>query len=137
MREKSHPTRKWDIDVANFLERLRPDFRERWNGNMALGDLVILYDRNEDTEEFVYFIGYEYGVAINELKLTLSNKKTVKEDGLTIIDYLNKSKNAMRVFEQKKYLLIQQKYNRLNVPKEYIPKYKEKEKERPEGTVID
>lgn len=137
LREKSHPTRKWDIDVANFLERLRPDFRERWNGNMALGDLVILYDRNEDTEEFVYFTGYEYGVAINELKLTLSNKKTVKEDGLTIIDYLNKSKNAMRVFEQKKYLLIQQKYNRLNVPKEYIPKYKEKEKERPEGTVID
>ncbi|WP_101773527.1 phage tail protein [Peptostreptococcus faecalis] len=137
LREKSYPTRKWDIDVVNFLERLNPLNRLNWNGQMSLGDLVILYDRENDTEEFIYFTGYSHKVRSNELSIKLSNKKTVKEDGITIADYLTQAKNAMRAIDAKKYLFIQQKYNRLNLPKEYIPKYKEKERDRPEGIIID
>ena len=98
---------------------------------------VILYDKDMDTEEFVYFIGYKHRVQENDMEITLSNKKTEQEDGLTIADYLTGAKNSMREFDAKKYLLIQQKYNRLNLPREYIAKYKEEERKRPDGIVID
>lgn len=137
LREKAKPTYKWDLDVVNFLNRLEPIDRLSWSGSLGLGDLVILYDKDTDTEEFVYFIGYKHSVQENNMEITLSNKKTEQEDGLTIADYLTGAKNSMREFDAKKYLLIQQKYNRLNLPREYIAKYKEEERKRPDGIVID
>ena len=108
-----------------------------WVGNLALGDLIILYDKDENVEEFVYFVGYTHNVSENSLKIRLSNKKTEKEDGLTIADYLTSAKNSMRDIESKKYLAMQQKYKRLNVPREFIAKYNEPKKKRPSGTIID
>ena len=137
LRDKSHPTKKWDIDVANFLSRLTSVDGLSWAGNLALGDLIILYDKDENVEEFVYFVGYTHNVTDNSLKIRLSNKKTEKEDGLTIADYLTSAKNSMRDIESKKYLAMQQKYKRLNVPREFIAKYNEPKKKRPNGTIID
>lgn len=137
LRDKSYPTRKWDIDVANFLSRLMTIDRLNWVGTLALGDLVILYEKDVNKEEFVYFVGYSHNVKDNQLKIKLSNKKTEKEDGLTIADYLTSAKNSMRDIEASKYLAIQQKYNRLNVPKEFISKYNIPKKKRPDGTIIN
>lgn len=56
---------------------------------------------------------------------------------MTIADYLTSAKNSMRDIESKKYLAMQQKYKRLNVPREFIAKYNEPKKKRPNGTIID
>lgn len=137
LRDKSNPTSTWNISLLNFLEKLNPIGRLNWCGELSLGDVVILYDEETDTEEFIYFVGYKHHVSENKIEMTLSNKKTIRDDGRTIADYLTDAKNAMRAFDSKKYLLIQQKYNRLNLPREFVPKYKEEKKKRPDGVTID
>lgn len=137
LRDMSYPTRSWDIEVSNFLNRIINKDGYSWQGQLSLGDIVVLYDRETDTEEMVYLTGCTQSVHGNDLSITLSNKKTTKEDGKTIADYLNQARNSMRILDSKKYLLIQQKYNRLNLPKEYIPKYKEEKPKYQYGTMID
>lgn len=135
--DKSYPTRKWNIDVANFLDRIKTPYGVSWNGDLSLGDLVVLYDRETDSEEFTFLNEYKHMVRDNKLKITLSNKKTEKEDGLIISDYLTNAKNALRDIDSNRYLNVLLKYNRMNVPKEFISKYNLPKKKRPDGTVIN
>lgn len=137
LRDKALPTRTWDLDVVNFISRVTPSPSYDWNGDLSLGDIIIIYDKDMGTEEFVYLNSFSINYHDNSIKLHLSNKKTNKANGLTIADYITKARDSMRIVDSKKYLLIQQKYNRLNLPKEYIPKYREKDKKYPYGTSID
>lgn len=137
LRDRCVPTKKWEIESVDFLSRVILKDSVQWKGDITLGDLIILYNRENNKEEFVYLIEYEYSPNEKSLKLVLSNKKTTKDNGMVIADYLSSAKNAMRLLDAKKYLLVEQKYKRMNVPREYIPKYKEESKKRPNGTIID
>ena len=77
--EMKYPTRTWSIDSMNFVERLIDnEFRNQWNGQLGLGDMIILKD--EDTEnDVVYLVGYTQNFKDKTLQLELSNKKGNKE----------------------------------------------------------
>ncbi|WP_051365942.1 hypothetical protein [Metaclostridioides mangenotii] len=80
----------------------------------------MLYDREEDTEDLIYFVGYTQDFKDNTLKIDLSNKKRKEDDIRTIADYLTKSKHTLKSLNKKKYLLNRQKYNRINVPESVV-----------------
>lgn len=124
LRDSSYPTYSWEMDSINFFKRTNylDQFDKGWQGNLSLGDLIILYDREENKEQLIYVVGYN--LTQTDLKFTFSNKKTWKPNGTTLSDYLLRAKNAMRTLESKRYLFIQQKYNRLNIPSEFVPKEK-------------
>jgi hypothetical protein len=118
---KCRPAVEWSIDSVNFLSRLLDTgFRKHWQGNLSLGDVIMLYDREEDTEDLIYFVGYTQNFRDNTLKIDLSNKKTKEDDIRTIADYLTKSKHTLKSLNKKKYLLNRQKYNRINVPESEV-----------------
>jgi PAS domain-containing protein len=118
---KCRPAVEWSIDSVNFLSRLLDTgFRKHWQGNLSLGDVIMLYDREEDTEDLIYFVGYTQNFKDNTLKIDLSNKKTKEDDIRTIADYLTKSKHTLKSLNKKKYLLNRQKYNRINVPESEV-----------------
>lgn len=118
---KCRPTIEWSIDSVNFLNRLLDTgFRKHWKGDLSLGDVIMLYDREEETEDLIYFVGYTQNFKDNTLSLDLSNKKTKEDDIRTIADYLTKSKHTLKSLNKKKYLLNRQKYNRINVPESVV-----------------
>jgi hypothetical protein len=118
---KCRPTIEWSIDSVNFLNRLLDTgFRRHWKGDLSLGDVIMLYDREEDAEDLIYFVGYTQNFKDNTLKIDLSNKKTKEDDIRTIADYLTKSKHTLKSLDKKKYLLNRQKYNRINVPESVV-----------------
>lgn len=118
---KCRPAVEWSIDSVNFLSRLLDTgFRKHWKGDLSLGDVIMLYDREEDTENLIYFVGYTQNFKDNTLKIDLSNKKTKEDDIRTIADYLTKSKHTLKSLNKKKYLLNRQKYNRINVPESEV-----------------
>lgn len=113
----SIPTTEWSVDSVNFLNRLLDTgFRNHWKGNLSLGDVILLYDSKEQSEDLIYFVGYTQNFKDKTLKLDLSNKKMKENDIQTIADYLTKSKHTLNSLSKKKYLLNRQKYNRINVP---------------------
>ncbi len=115
------PTIEWSIDVVNFLSRIiNTGFRKHWKGDLSLGDIIILYDSQDEKEEIIYFVGYTQNFKDKTLKLDLSNKKTKENDVRTIADYLTKSKHTLRALNKKSYLLNRQKYNRINVPESVV-----------------
>ncbi|MCC0705393.1 hypothetical protein IC213_20375, partial [Clostridioides sp. ES-S-0049-02] len=118
---KCRPTIDWTIDSVNFLSRIiNMEFRQHWNGSLSVGDIIIFYDRNENTEDIIYFVGYTQNFKDGSLNLDLSNKKLKEDNTRTISDYLTKSKHTMDSVNKKKYLLNRQKFNRMNVPESVV-----------------
>lgn len=110
---KSKPTFTWEIEVSNFLNRVIDNgFRQHWNGELSLGDIIILYDKENDKEELLYFVGYTQDFNEKTLKLELSNKKIKDDNTITIADTLGKAESMIKTISLKKYLFIQQKYNK-------------------------
>jgi hypothetical protein len=113
--EMKYPTRTWSIDSMNFVERLIDnEFRNQWNGQLGLGDMIILKD--EDTEDdVVYLVGYTQNFKDKTLQLELSNKKGNKEFSLSIGERLTQAKEVYKNYNKNKYLLNSIKLNRLGV----------------------
>ena len=113
--EMKYPTRTWSIDSMNFVERLIDnEFRNQWNGQLGLGDMIILKD--EDTEnDIVYLVGYTQNFKDKTLQLELSNKKGNKEFSLSIGERLTQAKEVYKNYNKNKYLLNSIKLNRLGV----------------------
>ena len=113
--EMKYPTRTWSIDSMNFVERLIDnEFRNQWNGQLGLGDMIILKD--EDIEDdVVYLVGYTQNFKDKTLQLELSNKKGNKEFSLSIGERLTQAKEVYKNYNKNKYLLNSIKLNRLGI----------------------
>ena len=117
--QKCRPTIEFDIDVDDFTSRLiTNDYYKQWNGVLGLGDVISLYDKENNSEEFVYFVGWEKSYNKNESKnkitLTFSNKKTKKDNSKVISDLLKNTKNNKKIIGSNKWLWNNQKYNRVD-----------------------
>lgn len=115
---KSYPTTDYDIDVVNFINRIMDNnFRLHWKGDLGLGDIIILYDKDLDEEVFLYVTDYTQSPNLGDkgLSITLSNKKYKDKNLRTIADKLKEGSLAMRTIQKKSYILNEAKYNRLNL----------------------
>ena len=112
--EMKYPTKTWSIDVVNFIERLIDnEFRVQWNGQLGLGDMIIL--KGENIEEAIYLVGYTQNFKDKTLQLELSNKKGNKDFSLSIGERLTQAKEVYKNYKNNKYLLNNIKLNRVGV----------------------
>ena len=109
------PTVEFSIDSVNFLDKLlMKGDRKQWQGHLGLGDVICLYDKEKNTEEFLYFVGWEKDYRNNTLQLTFSNKKTKSETARSIADLLKTAKNNKKTISSNRYVWNNQKYNRVD-----------------------
>ncbi len=111
--ELSRPTKSWTIDSVNFIERLLDnDARNQWEGQLGLGDMIIL---KGDTAEPIYLVGYTQDFKNQRLHLQISNKKSNNDFSLSIGERLTQAKEAYEDLKVNKYLLNSIKLKRLGV----------------------
>ena len=109
------PTNDIDIDVVNFMGRIIDNgFRQHWSGELALGDIISLQDR-EGKEYLRYLVSITRDLENNDLQLKLSNKKTNIDNTKVISDWLSQSSRNLRTINSNKYLWVQHKKNRINL----------------------
>lgn len=113
---KCKPTISYSIDVVDFTQRIISN--DTFNDfDLSLGDLIVLYDKSKQKEEYVYFVGWSksYDFKGNTtLSLDLSNKKTNKTNTKVIADLLKDAKNNKKLICTSKHLLNNQRYNRFD-----------------------
>ena len=118
------PSVSYTLDIKNFMSRIMSkSFRLQWQGDIGLGDIVILYDEDLDKEVFLYLTDYVQKPnddEDNSLEITLSNKKYKDKNIRTIADKLKEGSIAMRNLKMKFYVFNNVKYNRINITKEQI-----------------
>lgn len=121
----SYPTIEYNLDLENFVTNVRNNgFNQHWQGDLGLGDIVILYDEDLESEVYLYVNGYtQYPNASedeNELDIEISNKK-IKDNSIRVIaDRLKESELATKLLSRKVHLLNKQKYNRINIDEDII-----------------
>lgn len=116
LEERCKPTVEVNIDSINFLSRIIDnEFRLKWNGILSFGDIVILIDDDNGTEEFYYFLGYSINYQDNQLGLKISNKKSSRSNTRTINEYLKQVKKTKALLMNNKYLFNKVKNNELNM----------------------
>ena len=116
----SKPTRTWDIDVEDFTRRLVSNkFRQQWKGVLGLGDIIYLLNK-DDSEEFIYFVGYEKNYRSKSLSLTLSDKKESEEVVRYINDWLKTFKANDRLLNRNRRILNIVKSNRINIKRSEV-----------------
>ena len=110
------PTSTWNVDVVDFTDRIIDNnFHQHFKGTLNLGDIIILYDEDNDKEEFVYFTSFSKRPNEKELDITLSNKKVERDDIVGMSAVLTESKKMARLLKSKRYLLMNQEKNRINL----------------------
>lgn len=118
------PSIDYTLDVKNFMSRIMAkSFRLQWQGDIGLGDIVILYDEDLEDEILLYLTDYVQKPnedEDNSLQITLSNKKYKDKNIRTIADKLKEGSIAMRNLKRKSYVFNNVKYNRINITKEQI-----------------
>ena len=100
---------------------MEKSFRLQWQGDIGLGDVVVVYDEDIDEEVFLFLTDYVQKPNENEensLEITLSNKKYKDKNIRTIADKLKEGSLAMRSLKKKSYVFNNVKYNRINISKE-------------------
>lgn len=107
------PTNEYQIDSINFIDRLVNRTQLNFNGTLNLGDIIILYDSDKETEKLLYFVGYEYNYEDKTLNVTFSNKKTKINNTKSISDFLKKAKISKTFVDSKSYLVNQIKYYKI------------------------
>lgn len=109
---KSRPTTSYTLDVVNFINRIKDTtFRQQWQGELSLGNIVMLVDEGEEVLQ--YFVGYTLRPnEVDGLTLTISNKKTIESNKRVIQDKLQEASRSMDILNAKKYLWNRQKYNK-------------------------
>ena len=120
--EMSIPTRTWAIDSVNFVERLVDNgFRNQWQGQLGLGDMIILKGDNVEPEA-IYLVGYTQNFKDKTLELELSNKKSNNDFSLSIGERLTKAKEAYDSLKVNKYIFNSIKLKRLGANYDKINK---------------
>ena len=118
------PSVDYTLSVKNFMSRvMEKSFRLQWQGDIGLGDVVVLYDEDANKEVFLFLTDYVQRPNENEessLEITLSNKKYKDKNIRTIADKLKDGSIAMKNFKMKSYVFNDVKYNRINLTKEQI-----------------
>lgn len=110
------PTSTWNIDVVDFTSKIVDNkFHQHFQGVLGLGDIIILWDEDSNQEEFVYFTGYTKKPNEQELDIILSNKKVDRDDLIGMTNILTDAKKTTRLLKSKRYLLIEQEKNRINL----------------------
>lgn len=107
------PTIEYNIDVQDFISRIINHRSKAFEGNLNLGDIIILYDEDLKQEFYLYLVGYEYMPEDLKLTLALSNKKSKINNTKRIADRLKRAVNIDRYINSKNYILNQIKYNKL------------------------
>ena len=119
-----YPSINYTLDIKNFMSRIiKEKFRLQWQGDIGLGDIVILYDKDLDEEVFLFLTDYTQRPNEEDesgLDITLSNKKYQDKNIRTIADKLKEGSLAMRNFKKKSYVFNNVKYNRININKDQI-----------------
>ena len=117
-----YPSISYTLDIENFMSRvIKEKFRLQWQGDIGLGDIVILYDEDLDKEVFLFLTDYtQRPNEDNGLDITLSNKKYQDKNLRTIADKLKEGSLAMRSLKKKSYIFNDVKYNRINITKDQI-----------------
>lgn len=110
------PTSTWNIGVTDFTSRIIDNnFHQHFKGVLGLGDIIILCNEDDDIEDMVFLTGYSKNVQDESLSLILSNKKIDRDDLLRVSDVFTDAKKASRLLNSKRYLLVQQEKNRINL----------------------
>lgn len=119
---KCFPTVSYTLDLENFIVRVdKNGFNKNWLGDIGLGDVIILYDKDVEKEVLLYVNTYtQYPNSENELDIEISNQKLTNSDTRFISDRLKESELATRILKRKLHLLNDQKYNRINITKGQI-----------------
>lgn len=117
---KCYPSIEYEIDVKNFINNINKNgFNVHWNGELGLGDVIILYDEDLNKEVFLFLTEYTQRPNDKEdmggLDLVLSNKKYKDKDIRNIADKIKEGSLAMRTIQKKLYLMNEQKYKRMNL----------------------
>ena len=108
------PTREISIDIDDFLNRLVDnDYRQHWSGSLGLGDIVAIYDNEE--EELFYLVGYNYSFKDKKLEITLSNKKLESNTKKVILDVLKSAKSDNKQMNKNRRLWNLLKQNKVNI----------------------
>lgn len=112
------PTKSWTIGVEDFTSRLiSNNFRKQWNGELGLGDVIYLYNSLNDSEEFIYLVGYNKNFRTKSLDLTLSDKKESEDVVRFINDCLKDAKSNNKLIKRSARLWNKQRYNTMNLEK--------------------
>ena len=116
----SKPTRTWDIDVEDFTRRLvSNEFRKQWKGVLGLGDVIYLLNK-DNSEEFIYFVGYEKNYKSKSLSLTLSDKKESEEVVRYLNDWLKTVKANDKLINRNRRIFNTVKGNRINIKRSEV-----------------
>lgn len=110
------PTKSYTLNVVDFTKRLITNkFRCNFNGNISLGNIVLMVDPITNDEENLFLVGYtEKPNGKSDIEISVSDKKIRNDFTRTIADYLNDAKNSKRDLENKMYLLNRIKYQKIN-----------------------
>lgn len=110
------PTRDISIDIESFLNKLIDNnFRQHWNGVLGLGDIIAVYDKEKETEEWFYLVGYEYSLKEGTLQIRLSNKKLESNTKKVILDVLKNAKEDNKQMLKNRRLWNLLKENKINI----------------------
>lgn len=116
----SKPTRTWEIDAEDFTRKLvSNNFRRQWKGVLGLGDVIYLLNK-DNTEEFIYFVGYEKNYKSKSLSLTLSDKKESEEVVRYMNDWLKTFKANDRLLNRNRRIFNTVKGNRINIKRSEV-----------------
>lgn len=115
------PTKTWTISSVNFIERLIDNgFRQHWNGELGLGDMIVL--KGDEFIEIIYVIGYTQNFKDKTIELELSNKKQENEFSLSIGERLTQGKEAYRIAKKSRSTINMVNKNRYGLTYDKINK---------------
>ena len=119
--QSCYPTKTWTISSVNFIERLIDNgFRQHWNGELGLGDMIVL--KGDEFIEVIYVIGYTQNFKDKTIELELSNKKAENEFSLSIGERLTQGKEAYRIAKKSRSTINMVNKNRYGLTYDKINK---------------
>ena len=121
VKQSCFPTKTWSVDSVNFIERLIDNgFRQHWNGELGLGDMIVL--KGEEMIEIIYVIGYTQNFKEKTIELELSNKKEENEFSLSIGERLTQGKEAYKIAKKSRSTINMVNKNRYGLTYDKINK---------------
>ena len=119
--QSCYPTKTWTISSVNFIERLIDNgFRQHWNGELGLGDMIVL--KGDEFIEIIYVIGYTQNFKDKTIELELSNKKQENEFSLSIGERLTQGKEAYKIAKKSRSTINMVNKNRYGLTYDKINK---------------
>lgn len=118
----SSPEISYSFDLENFIKNIKSNnFNINFDGNLGIGDIIILKDEDLDKEVFLYVNSYtQYPNGENELDIVVSNKKLSNSNKKVISDRFTDVKFTKKTLAKKVNLLNKQKYNTINLDKNQV-----------------